>query len=150
MITNSKIIALTLTTLCASAISCGRHDDKAVQNQEETIDVAYPETDSVMLRKTYPGQLYAVAQVDVVGRVNGLLVAQSFKDGSHVSKGQVLYRIEDSKYRDAVMEADAALSSAISNRDYAKNHYEAVKKALESDAVSKMEVSQAESAYRQY
>ena len=131
------------------APSCGKHGVRDERMAEETIDVAYPQVDSIVLRNTYPGHLNASNQVEVVGRVNGLLVAQCYKDGSHVDKGQVLFRIEDGKYRDAVQKAQAALTTAISTRDYAKTHYEAVKKALESDAVSKMEVSQALSAYQQ-
>lgn len=130
------------------AISCSKSKEETVTTKE-TVDVACPIVDSVMLTVSYPGRLDASAKVEVVGRVNGLLKSHNFQDGSFVNKGQVLYTIEDSKYRDAVQQASAALASANSTLDYAKNHYEAVKKALESDAVSKMEVSQAESAYHQ-
>lgn len=129
--------------------ACGRHSRSAEEMPEATIDVAFPEVDSVTLSNTYPGQLGAILEVSVVARVSGQLAAQYFKDGQYVEKGQVLFKIEDSKYRDAVQQADAALATAISTRDYAKSHYEAVKKALESDAVSKMEVNQAESSLRQ-
>ncbi len=134
--------------LSISAISCSK-SKVAETEAPETIDVALPTVDSVMLSMTYPGQLYASAKVEVVGRVNGLLKSHNFQDGTVVTKGQLLYTIEDSKYRDAVQQASAALASANSSYEYAKNHYEAVKKALESDAVSKMEVSQAESDFRQ-
>lgn len=129
--------------------SCGGHKKSGEDMQEASIDVALPEIDSVTLSNTYPGQLTAISQVEVVARVSGLLTAQLFKDGQYVHKGDVLFRIEDSKYRDAVQQAKAALTTAISTRDYAKSHYEAVKKALESDAVSKMEVNQAESNLQQ-
>lgn len=139
--------------LLAAAVivtSCGGHKkSNGEEMPEASIDVALPEIDSVTLSNTYPGQLGAISQVAVVARVNGLLTAQLFKDGQYVRKGDVLFRIEDSKYRDAVQQANAALTTAISTRDYAKSHYEAVKKALESDAVSKMEVNQAESSLRQ-
>lgn len=144
-------INLTLAALAAGILvtSCGGHRKGEAEMAEQSIDVALPEIDSITLSNTYPGELTAVRQVDVVARVSGQLLAQNYKDGEPVSKGQVLFRIEDSKYRDAVQQANAALTTAISSRDYARSHYEAVKKALESDAVSKMEVNQAESSLRQ-
>lgn len=138
-----------ITALGILSVSCGSKHSKTDMTGEETISVAYPEVDSVTLTNTYPGQINAAAQVEVVGRVNGLLQSHNFKDGTFVTKGQVLYTIEDNKYRDAYQQAVASLASAKSSYEYAKDHYEAVKKALESDAVSKMEVSQAESDYLQ-
>lgn len=144
-------IRLTLVTITAGFLVCSCGGNKAVDSDMsgEAIDVALPEIDSVTLSTTYPGQLTAVQKVDVVARVNGQLLSQSYENGQYVTKGTVLFKIEDTKYRDAVQQADAALATAISERDYAKSHYEAVKKALESDAVSKMEVNQAESTLEQ-
>lgn len=138
-----------ILTISIASVSCAKHDKTNTEAMEETVDVAYPETDSIMLSSTYPGQLFADAKVEVVGRVNGQLLARKFEDGSYVKKGQVLYSIESTKYRDAYQQAQANLSSYVSDLEYAKSHYEAVKKALESNAVSRMEVSQAENAYQQ-
>lgn len=142
---------LTLAAIAAGllAASCGGHKNDEAHNAELTIDVTLPEVDSVTLSNTYPGRLTATQKVDVVARVSGQLLSKNYEGGQYVKKGTVLFRIEDSKYRDAVQQADAALATAISERDYAKSHYEAVKKALLSDAVSKMEVNQAESSLQQ-
>lgn len=142
---------ITLAAIAAGILvtACGGHKEERAEQTEPTVDVAFPEIDSVTLSTTYPGELTAVSQVDVVGRVNGQLLSQHYNDGDFVKKGDVLFRIEDGKYRDAVQQANAALTTAISSRDFAQSHYEAVKKALLSDAVSKMEVNQAESNLRQ-
>lgn len=147
---NTKLVLLgTFLILAAISLpSCGNHKHQA-DTAEATVDIAFPETDSVTMTSTYPGYLIPEAKVDVVGRVSGQLMSKNFTSGQYVSKGTVLFRIEDSKYRDAVQQAKAALATAQSNRDYAQSHYDAVKKALESDAVSKMEVIQAESDLRQ-
>lgn len=144
-------INLTLAALAAGILvtACSGHKKDQTEKDEQSIDVAYPEIDSVTLSTTYPGELTAISQVEVVGRVSGQLLAQNYTNGELVRKGDVLFRIEDSKYRDAVEQAKAALATATSTRDYAKSHYEAVKKALQSDAVSKMEVNQAESSLQQ-
>lgn len=149
---NTKLITFS-TSIILSAIlllpSCDNHGRHNIDDTEPTVDVALPVTDSITLTSSYPGYLTAKAKVDVVGRVSGQLLSKNFTNGQFVEKGSVLYRIEDSKYRDAVQQARAALATAQSSRDYAQSHYNAVKKALESDAVSKMEVIQAESDLRQ-
>lgn len=143
-----KSIIIPLT--CA-ALLAGCHGRKTNNTPEETppIDVANVVEDSVILYSVLPGNLAAERTVDIVGRVNGQLLAQNCKDGDLVQAGQVLYTIESTTYRDAVEQARAALSTANATYEYASSHYEAVKKALESDAVSKMEVEQAKSAMEQ-
>lgn len=136
-------LALLALTSCGHKAATG--DDAA----PETVDVATAVTDSVLLSSDYPGYLTADRTVSVVARVNGQILSKNFSDGQTVKAGQTLFTIEDTQYRDAVSRAEAALATARSEYDYASSHYEAVKRALESDAVSKMEVAQAESAVEQ-
>lgn len=113
------------------------------------IEVAEVETDSITLFKTYPGTLMSDNLVDVVARVNGYLRTSNFSGGDIVKKGQLLFTIEDQSYRDAVEQARAALTTAKSANEYATRQYAAMKKALESDAVSQMEVAEAKSRMEQ-
>lgn len=140
-------IALISLILIASG-SCG-HKNSSDNEYEMTVDVARATVDSVMLYRTYPGVMRAADMVDIVGRVSGTFIDQYYNNGDEVKKGQLLFAIEDSKYRDAVQEAQAALVSAQSSYEYAKSHYAAMEKALESDAVSQMEVKQALSVLQQ-
>ena len=129
-------------------VSC-HHSSKGTDMAAETVDVALPVVDTITLSNVYPGYLTANSSVNVVAKVNGQILAKNFTGGTKVDRGKVLFTIDSSTYRDELQQAQAALATAVSSRDYAKAHYEAVKKALESDAVSKMEVVQAESAYQQ-
>lgn len=126
------------------ATSCSDKKTKAVA-EIPTIDVAEAGTDSVVLHKSYPAYLQADKAIQIVGRVSGTLLTQNYTNGDMVSKGQLLFTIEPTQYADAVKEAQASLASARSNYEYASSHYAAVKKALESNAVSQMEVNQAKS-----
>lgn len=114
-----------------------------------SIDVARAITDSVVIYHTYPGTLNANNTIDVVARVSGTILSQNYESGQLVKKGQLLFQIEDTKYRDAVSQAEAALATARSSRTYAEAQYSAMKKALESDAVSLMEVNKAKSSLEQ-
>ncbi|MDE6307021.1 MAG: efflux RND transporter periplasmic adaptor subunit, partial [Muribaculaceae bacterium] len=129
--------------------SCSRNNAGSESENAPSIDVAYPVCDSVTLHKSYPGYLTASEEVPLVARVSGTLLSSDYEPGAHVNKGQILFRIEDTKYRDALQQAEAALTTAISTNDYAVKNYQALKKALESDAVSRIEVSEAESAMQE-
>lgn len=131
---------------CLLVVAACKKQVKEETTETPTIDVAEVVTDSVLLSKTYPGTLSAVSSVDIVGRVNGTLIAQNYKDGDLVKKGQVLFQIESTEYRDAVAQAEASLATAKSQYDYASKNYAAMTKALESDAVSQIEVLQAKNS----
>ncbi len=131
---------------CLTIVASCKKENKETTAETPTIDVAVVTTDSVLLSKTYPGTLSAISSVDIVGRVNGTLLSQNYTDGDHVKKGQVLFQIEPTQYRDAVTQAEASLSTARSQYDYASKNYAAMTKALESDAVSQIEVLQAKNS----
>lgn len=129
---------------------CNKSDHhKAPDSEPLTVSVARPQVESITLSAEYPGYLTANKSVDVVGKVNGEIISKNYESGQPVTKGQVLFTISPSTYRNRLEEAQSALSSARSQLTYAQAHYEAVKKALEADAVSKMEVMQAESNFLQ-
>lgn len=132
----------------AALIATGCHHKEAAtaDGAAPRIDVAEVITDSITLYRDYPGTLSADRTVDVVCRVNGTVSAPRYKPGQLVRRGQVLFTIDAPDLRDAVSEAEAALATARSENAYAEEHYQAVSRALESHAVSKMEVSQALSA----
>lgn len=151
---NTYAFHMTLATflmLAAASIMSSCHKERKTDSSAEVpdIEVSTPEVDSVTLHKTYPGTLAASDAVDVVGRVSGTLLTKNYTSGQYVTKGQVLFTIEDTKYRNAVSQARAALATAESQLEYATRNHNALSKALESDAVSQMEVSQALSSKRQ-
>ena len=124
------------------------HDkkDKDAAPAVPDIDVNTVVTDSVTLFKEYPGTLKADREAEVFCRVDGYVSLPKYKAGDFVRQGQVLFTISAPELRNAVSEAEAALATARSQNEYAEQHYQAVAKAYESKAVSKMEVAQALSA----
>lgn len=143
----TAIAAVALLSIPALT-GCG-HKKATESEQTFPIDVSRAVTDSVVLYRDIPGSLHALNKVDIVARVNGTLRSINYKSGDIVEKGQLLFTIEDTPYRDAVNEAAAALASAKSSYEYASSHYAAMQKALATDAVSVMEVKQSKSAMEQ-
>lgn len=123
--------------------------EKETSETVPEINVSEAMTDSVVLHKEYPGYLEAHNKADVVGEVSGRLLTQNFTSGSYVTKGQVLFTIESTKYRDAVKEAQASVANARSQRDFYSAQSEAMERAFKQEAVSKMELLQSQSSLRQ-
>ena len=149
------LIADIFLIICLSSfLTACKNEDKEKKNMmgempPMNVDVSKAIVEPVMLYKEYPGTLYALNKVDVVGRVNGYLKTINYKDGQVVNEGQVLFTIEDTQYRNAVEEAQASLEKAKSDFEYAAKQYEAMQEAIKRDAVSRMELSQAKSNYEE-
>lgn len=112
---------------------------------ELPVTVARPIVKDIVLTKQYPGYLAAEQTVELVARVSGALQQASYRPGSHVSKGDVLFRIEPTVYQDNVSQAEAALQTAEAQLDYAENNYARMLEAVKTDAVSRIQVQQARS-----
>lgn len=143
MHTSRFITIAAAAVLMLGAVSC--HKDKKPAEQIPEVTVATPTVDSVVLHKTYPGYIRAANSADVVALVDGRILTVNYKEGSYVPKGTVLFTIESTKYRDAVNQAASSLETAKAQYAYSSKQYAAMKKAIEADAVSEMELLQAKS-----
>lgn len=132
-----------------SLVGCQSKDKKTQETGPVPVEVAEVVSDSVVIHKKFPATLGAGDKVDLMARVNGTLLSQNFSGGDKVKKGQVLFSIEDTRYRDAVEQARSQLETAKSSYAYASKNYAALEKALESDAVAQIQVLDAKSAMEQ-
>ncbi len=142
------IIPLTLLGLLGTAAACSHKSSTTAEGPME-VTVARPVIDSVVIHQTYPGYLKSSRSADIVARVSGNIVAKHYNDGDYVRQGQQLLSIDPTTYSNKLQQAEAQLASATASEEFASRQYEAMKKALESDAVSKMDVIQAESNWRE-
>ena len=110
------------------------------------ISVAKPIVKDITLTKDYPGYLTTEKTVNLVARVNGTLQSTSYTAGGRVKQGQLLFVIEPTLYKDKVEQAEAALKTAQAQLEYARSNYSRMKEAVKSDAVSQIQVLQAESS----
>ena len=123
---------------------CGKKES-SMQVEALPVEVAKPVVKDVTLTRDYPGYLTAENSVDIVGRVNGTLLSKLYPSGGRVKKGQTLFVVDPTLYQNAVKEAEANLKTAKASLDYAKSNYERMKEAIKSDAVSRIQLVQAES-----
>ncbi len=142
-----KKVMITFALAACTLAACDKNKTSSSGAAMEAlpVEVAKPVVKNVTLTKDYPGYLEAESTVDLVGRVNGTLQAKNFAPGSRVRQGQVLFVIEPTLYENAVKQAEATLKTARADLEYAANSYQRMKEALKSDAVSRIQVLQAES-----
>jgi len=73
----------------------------------------------VPLTARLPGRIKASTEAEVRPQVSGILRGRLFEEGTPVTEGQPLYKIEDDSYQAAVAAAKAAVAQARANRDLA-------------------------------
>ncbi|MDE5773218.1 MAG: efflux RND transporter periplasmic adaptor subunit [Muribaculaceae bacterium] len=141
---NRIIIGLACVISITISASCDRHGKESHALDEiQSVEVATPIIQSVILSRPYPASIISDSQADVVARVDGQITGKYFEDGAYVTKGQRLYTIEPTKYAASVDEAKATLNNAMSSLSYADNRLQALEQAFTSNAVSEMDVMQA-------
>ena len=113
------LLALPLLTACREK----KETAGAAAMYTPEVSVASPLIKDITLTKDYPGYLTTEQTVNLVARVNGTLQSTSFTPGSRVKKGQLLFVIEPTIYKDNVTKAEAALKTAQAQLTYARNNY---------------------------
>lgn len=114
--------------------------------QAPPINVALPEVRDVEDYYEFTGNIAAPNQVDIIARVEGYLQTVDFNDGDHVKMGDLLFTIEPNQYQNTVELTRAQLISAKSALLSAQLDLERTQKAVETNSVSKQQLTAAQAA----
>lgn len=145
----NKLILLSIMTLCMIYLcGCNNKGKKKTTSDIPKVSVARPYVMPIVLHKEYPGYLLSNNIVDVVGRVSGYVTLQNFSSGQYINEGDLLYVIEPTVYENEVKKAEANLKSAQASLDYYENNYQRMLEASKSDAISQIDLIQAETNVR--
>ena len=145
-----KFTSLTIIVLSTTLLffSCKGKSNKNNNNPIPKVSVAKPYVMPIVLHKDYPGYLLSNNIVDVVSRVGGYVTLQNFSSGQHINEGDLLYIIEPTVYENEVNKAEANLKSAKASLDYYENNYQRMLEASKSNAISQIDLIQAETNVR--
>lgn len=145
----NKFILLSIIALCMICLfGCNNKGKKKATSDIPKVSVSKPYVMPIVLHKDYPGYLLSNNIVDVVGRVSGYVTLQNFSSGQYINEGDLLYIIEPTVYENEVKKAEANLKSAQASLDYYKNNYQRMLEASKSDAISQIDLIQAETNVR--
>jgi membrane fusion protein (multidrug efflux system) len=114
-----------------------------------TVGVVNVAEESVVLTSELPGRIAAVETSEVRPQVSGVVRDRLFTEGAMVSKGQVLYAIEDAPYRAALASAQGQLGAAQSQINATRLQAQRYGQLVALNAVSKQEADNATASAQQ-
>lgn len=149
----SRAALASAALLAALTAGCGAvSDDPPAQAKkgsppvEVGVVVVTPAT--VGLVTELPGRTEASRVAQVRARVAGILQERVFREGSDVTAGQLLFRIDSAPYRALVTAAQAAIARAEANRMQAKTQADRFKPLVEANAISRQDYDNAVAAQK--
>lgn len=98
---------------------------------------------------TLPGRVVALSTAEIRPQVDGIIRKISFREGRKVAEGDILYEIEDGKYRAAHAAAVAALKRAQAVRIGAKTTFDRSQELAKVNAISTQDLDDARSTLMQ-
>ena len=153
----SSVIALLTVMLCVSAAvglsGCGAKSAEgaatAASAPAPAVGVITVSPQSVGLTSELPGRLEATRIAQVRARAAGILLKRTFREGSDVKAGQLLFQIDAAPYRAQLQSVQAAQARAEANREQAAAQAERYKPLLEANAISKQDYINAVASFKQ-
>ncbi|QBN17675.1 efflux RND transporter periplasmic adaptor subunit [Flavobacterium nackdongense] len=101
----------------------------------------------VRLESEFTGQTFGQADIQINPRVDGVIESLNFKEGSLVTKGQLLYTIDPLPFQAKVNQAEGSLAEVEARLAKTKSDYEMMVPLAKINAVSQRELVAAKSAY---
>ena len=135
---NSSIILVSCLMLLAA---CGKSEtpNSTVAQPKPSIVASQPVEKEIFEWDEYTGRFQAMESVDIRARVAGYLQEISFKDGSKVKKGDLLFVVDPRPYMAQLQQSKAELDRAKSRLELAKNDVERAQRLLKEQAISEEE-----------
>jgi RND family efflux transporter MFP subunit len=126
-------LVLTIAMLAGIAATA---EPALAQNAPPPVTVAKPVVREVVDEDNFIGRFEAVDEVSIRARVGGYLQDILFQDGAVVTKGDILFVIDQRPFQTAYDEAKAALELAESTADYARTQFERAESLAKTGAQS--------------
>ena len=153
----SPITTFLTAIICTAALGlsgCGAKSGEAATANSAgapapAVGVITVAPQSVGLTSELPGRLEATRIAQVRARAAGILLKRTFREGSDVKAGQLLFQIDAAPYRAQLQSAQAAQARAEANREQAAAQAERYKPLLEANAISKQDYVNAVAAFKQ-
>jgi membrane fusion protein (multidrug efflux system) len=101
----------------------------------------------VRLESEFTGQTFGQSDIQINPRVDGVIESLNFKEGSFVTKGQLLYTIDPLPFKEKVHQAEADLAEMDARLAKTKSDYDMMVPLAKMNAVSQRELIAAKSAY---
>jgi membrane fusion protein (multidrug efflux system) len=132
----AAVIAL-LTT------ACGNNQQKGSKKVTKEYQVLTVKSQPATIYYEFPAVIEGQQVIEIRPKVDGYVEAIYVDEGATVKKGQLLFKISNPQYEQAVITANAAIKSAIADVNAAQMDVEKVRPLVEKDIVSSYELKSA-------
>ncbi|MGH8110285.1 MAG: efflux RND transporter periplasmic adaptor subunit [Arenimonas sp.] len=136
------VIGFSVSLLSAAALTACSGGGQQGMPPPPQVNVAQVVQKKVKLWDEFSGRIEAVDTVELRPRVAGYLSSVHFREGSEVSRGQLLFSIDDREYRAAVGSARANLARAQSRVALARTELARSERLIKEQATSQGELDQ--------
>lgn len=144
----SNLTCLSIAALTISLSSCGGQQ-QAPQMAAPSLKVVTVQPSDSKLNNSYPATIKGKTDIDIRPQVTGFITKVHVDEGQHVSKGQVLFTIDQVQFQAAVDQAEAAVNAARTAVSTAKLTEENKRKLLDKNIISEYEWQMAENSLLQ-
>ncbi len=142
---------LKLLTLIIAGFAITGCNDKQGQTQQQrppaSVSYIVATTTPVNVTSEFKGRVSPFKEAEVRPQVTGIIQSINVKDGQPVKKGQILYKIDPSKYQAAYDQAVAAHNTVKADIQSAKLKADRYKLLASQKAISIQDADDAQSAY---
>jgi membrane fusion protein (multidrug efflux system) len=139
--------AFTCCSLALLALSCG-HERETGPPPPPVVSVGTVTQRDVPIYIEFAGTLDAYVNAEVRARVEGILLAQHYREGSFVKAGQLLFTIDPAPLRAAQLQAEGALEQAKAALEKAEADIARYRPLVEKRAATKEQLDNALAARR--
>lgn len=147
-----KIIPkIACTALLLTLVGCGQEEVAKPQISDATVDVGFItlKSEPVSRHTELSGRVVALATAEIRPQVNGIVRRIAFQEGRRVAEGDVLYELNDAKFRAAFASADAAVKKAAAATSAAQATFKRSEALAKTNAVSTQTLDDARSTLLQ-
>lgn len=144
-----QLAKLILISLALALIACGKPTEKDEPAPLATVKIETITVQPLSIHSELSGRLIAPRSAEVRARVAGVVLERSFREGSDVKQGDVLFRIDPAPLQVDLDSAQASLRKAQANEVQARQMEQRYARLIESRAISDQEYDNARTASQQ-
>ncbi|MBS9524139.1 efflux RND transporter periplasmic adaptor subunit [Litoribacter ruber] len=128
-----RIYCLMLLGLLPFLFSCGEEEEEEEPTVVQTVQAR---KSNVNFTQQYPATVTAVEEVELRADVNGYITGIYIEEGQRVKKGQLLYQIDETRFRARKEQAESQLAIAKANLERAQRDLRRYQALQEEDAIA--------------
>lgn len=145
LFTRVAVTAAVLSTLAA----CSKEQAAPPAPPPSQVSFVTVDPQPLAVTNELPGRVESTRIAQVRARVPGIVLQRTFREGSEVKAGEVLFRIDPAQYKASADSAAAALAKAEANLTQATQKAQRYKPLVEANAISKQDYDDAYTAQKQ-